>query len=203
MQSQKQEETSDNINFNNNSMGNDISVSPQPLNDNAHVKAAATPSSSSSSSSPPALTDTTRTHTSSLSPSNSPLHQHQHHHCTSNLEGNDSPTRSPTTTAPRKTLMSLHESPTNHSPKSPSTSGSAVVHFHNSTRSSSGNHHSHRTDHSYDTATSSLHSLRSSATSTSVKASSLHGNMMRCQHRDPMKIFELLELIGEGSMVRA
>ena len=42
----------------------------------------------------------------------------------------------------------------------------------------------------------------STTTTPPVKASCLHENLMRCQHRDPLIIYDLVSVLGEGSMVR-
>ena len=47
-------------------------------------------------------------------------------------------------------------------------------------------------------------STRSETTTSSfgsIKAASLLENLMRCQHRDPLEIYEVISILGEGSMV--
>ena len=48
----------------------------------------------------------------------------------------------------------------------------------------------------------SISTVATTSTCASVKASCLHENLMRCQTRDPLVIYDLISVVGEGSMVR-
>lgn len=38
------------------------------------------------------------------------------------------------------------------------------------------------------------------STSISIRSNSVHGNLMRSIRRDPLKIYEVVKMLGEGSM---